>query len=141
MKCTIIIDKTREEEILIYVHERNELIDEIERITTEKQLVGYLREEIITLNMNDVFCFTIVGGKLYAVCKNEKYLLKTRLCSIEEQLDNNFVKINQSSIVNIKKIQKFDASISGALKVVLKNGYTDYVSRRNIKFIKERLGL
>lgn len=143
MKCTVILDKTREEEILIYAHQRTDTIDEIERMATDtaSQLIGYLRDEIAKLDVKDVYCFTVDGGKLFAVCENEKYLLKARLYNIEEMLDKNFIKINQSSIANINKIGKFDASVSGTLKVIFKNGYTDYVSRRNIKNVKERLGI
>lgn len=143
MKCTVILDNAREEEILIYAHQRTETIDEIERIAmgATLQLTGYFRGEIVKLDIKDVYCFTVDGGKLFAVCENEKYLLKTRLYNVEEIVDKNFIKINQSSIANINKIQKFDASISGTLKVIFKNGYTDYVSRRNIKTVKERLGI
>ena len=143
MKVTVILDKTREEEIVIYAHEKSELICEIERMITERpvQLIGYLDDEILRIDLKDVYCFTIDGGKLYAVCENKKYLIKSRLYTVEEVIDKNFIKINQSSIANISKIHKFDASISGTLKVVFKNGHIDYVSRRNIKKVKERLGL
>lgn len=143
MKCTVILDKTREEEIVIYAHQKNEMIFEIERMAQEKplQMTGFLNEEIVRLESQDIYCFTVEGGRLYAIGENEKYLIKARLYNIEEILDKSFIKINQSSIANVKKIQKFDASISGTLKVIFKNGYTDYVSRRNIKNVKERLGL
>ena len=143
MKCTVILDKTREEEIVIYAHQKNEMIFEIERMAQEKplQMTGFLNEEIVRLELQDIYCFTVEGGRLYAIGENEKYLIKARLYNIEEILDKNFIKINQSSIANVKKIQKFDASISGTLKVIFKNGHTDYVSRRNIKNVKERLGL
>ncbi len=143
MKCRVIIDNARDEEIIIYVHKKTPLIDEIERMATGEcqELIGFCDNEIIKLDVKDVFCFTLDNGKLFAVCENEKYFLKTRLYNVEETLDKNFIKINQSSIANINKIQKFDASISGTLKVIFKNGYIDYVSRRNIKKIKERLGI
>ena len=89
----------------------------------------------------EVFCFIVENSKVYAICDDKKYLLKLRLYNIEQTLDKDFIKINQSSIANINKIQKFDASIGGTLKVIFKNGYTDYVPRRNIKHVKERLGL
>lgn len=143
MKCTVILDKTREEEIIIYAHQRTPLIDEIERVSKndKTQLVGYSEDEIIKLDANDIYCFTVEGGKLYAICENQKYLIRARLYNIEEMHDRSFIKINQSSIANISKIKKFDASISGTLKVIFKNGYSDYVSRRNIKNVKERIGL
>ena len=143
MKCTVILDKTREEEIVIYAHQKNEMIFEIERMAQEKplQMTGFLNEEIVRLEPQDIYCFTVEGGRLYAIGENEKYLIKARLYNIEEILDKSFIKINQSSIANVKKIQKFDASISGTLKVIFKNGHTDYVSRRNVKNVNERLGL
>ncbi len=143
MKCTVIIDKVRDEEILIYAHKKSEIIDEIERIAAnaEAQLIGYLRGEIVKLDIRQIYCFSVEDGKLYAVCENQNYLIKARLYNVEQMLGKGFVKINQSSIANISKIQKFDASVSGTLKVIFKNGYTDYVSRRNIKKVKERIGL
>lgn len=143
MKCTVIIDKVRDEEILIYAHKKSEIIDEIERIAAnaEAQLIGYLRGEIVKLDIRQIYCFSVEDGKLYAVCENQNYLIKARLYNVEQMLDKGFIKINQSSIANISKIKKFDASISGTLKVIFKNGYTDYVSRRNIKKVKERIGL
>ena len=49
--------------------------------------------------------------------------------------------INQGCLVNIDKIDHFDASISGNLIIYLKSGYKDYVSRRQIKNVKERIGI
>ena len=60
---------------------------------------------------------------------------------LEEMLDDSFVKINQSCIANIKKIDRFKATVGGSLTVIFKNGHIDYVSRRNLKNVKERLGL
>ena len=80
-------------------------------------------------------------NKVCAVLKDETYQLKERLYTLEEKLPQVFVKINQSCIANIEKIGRFDASISGTLKLTFKNGWTDYVSRRQLKSIKERLGI
>ena len=143
MKCTVILDNTREEEILIYSHQRTQLIDEIERLSADgqKQLTGFFREEIVNLDIKDIYCFTVDGGRVFAICEKERYLIKSRLYNVEKMLDKSFIKINQSSVAQVSKIQKFDASISGTLKVIFKNGYVDYVSRRNIKAVKERIGL
>ena len=143
MKCTVILDTNREEEILIYAHQKTELIEQIKALANDKAetLNGYLRGEIVKLDLRDVFCFTVEDGKLYAITESKKYLLKARLYNIEDICDKSFIKINQSSIANINKIEKFDASVYGTLKVIFKNGYVDFVSRRNIKNVKERLGL
>ncbi len=141
MKCTVVLDDSREE-IIIYAKEKTTLIEKIEQLASENEtsLLGYKSDEIIPLEFDDVYCFVVENNKVYAVCEKEKYLIKQRLYKIEQMVDKSFIKLNQSSIANIKKIKKFDTSIGGALKVVFKNDFVDYVSRRNIKNIKERLG-
>lgn len=142
MKCRIFIDKEHEEEILIYAHEKTKLVETIEQIVSddEFELIGYKDREAVRLNANDVFCFIAEDNKVYALTENEKLSLKFRLYQIEEKLSENFVKINQSCIVNINQIDRFDASFSGTLVVIFKNGHTDYVSRRQVKKVKERFG-
>ncbi len=143
MKYTLNLDKTREEEIIIFAHEKNELIESIEKLVQNDNLtlIGYKDQQIFKLDIKDVFCFTVEGNKIYAILENNKLQLKQRLYLIEQALDNTFVKINQSCVANIKKIDHFDASISGSLIVVFKNGHRDYVSRRQIKAVKERMGI
>ena len=143
MKCELHIDKNTDEKVLIYAHEQNKAVEEIKSFVENQdiELVGYKDGEIEKLNPNKVNCFIIENGKIYAITDDDKYHVKLRLYNLEEMLGESFIKINQSCIANIRKIKKFDSSISGTLSVVFKNGYIDYVSRRNIKSIKERLGL
>ncbi len=142
MKLQIVIEKNRDEEILIYAHEKTPLICEIEELVNNNSfdLTGYTENEIVKLNLNDIYCFITEDNKVYALTEIGKYRLKTRLYQLEDNL-NNFVKINQSCIANIKKIDRFKATVGGSLTVVFKNGYVDFVSRRNLKNVKERLGL
>ncbi len=143
MKYTTVIDKLREEEVIIYAHSRTPEVEEIERFVSGQvsELTGYIDRSAVKLELAEIHFFTVEGGKVYAVTQTEKYLLRLRLYMVEEMLDDNFVKINQSCIANIKKIKRFDACVSGAMRVMFKNGCTDYVSRRQLKTVKERLGL
>ena len=142
MKLKIFVDKTKEEEILIYVHEKNGLVEEIERLVSENnfELIGYKDNEAQKLSLLEVNCFICENNKVFALTE-EKLAVRLRLYQIEDLLDDNFVRINQSCIANIRKIEKSQADFSGALTVVFKNGYRDYISRRNLKKVKERLGV
>ncbi len=142
MKCTTIIDDTKDEEVIIYAHEVNNLVKEIELLIQSNLLefIGYRNNTINKLIPSDIYSFTVADNKIFANTANEKFQIKRRLYEIEQMLDNNFVKINQSCIVNVKKIEKFEVSFGGALLVLLKNGYKDYVSRRQLKIVKERIG-
>ena len=143
MKCQTIVDAEREEEVVIYVREKSMISDRIEAFVKEvsSELIGYNENTAVNLKLDDVFCFMVEDGKVYALTESEKYRLRQRLYLLEEMLDVSFVKINKSCIANIRKIKKFDASFSGTLTVVFKNGYRDYVSRRQLKKVKERIGL
>ena len=142
MKITIITDKTKDEEIIIRVHEKTELIEKIEKLVNETSdgFIGYKENEAMMLDINDINCFITENNKVFAMT-DEKLLIKERLYKVEEKLSENFIKINQSCLANIKKIVKVQATFSGSLSVVFRNGYTDYISRRNLKNVKERLGV
>lgn len=143
MKLQIVIDSNRDEEIIVYAHNKSPLVIEIEELVNSHSvdLIGYTENETVKLSLNDLYCFFTEDNKVYALTENEKYRLKSRLYQLEENLNNNFVKINQSCIANIKKIDRFKATVGGSLTVIFKNGYVDFVSRRNLKNVKERLGL
>ncbi|MBQ8409504.1 MAG: LytTR family transcriptional regulator [Clostridia bacterium] len=143
MKFSLFIDKEREEEVIVYARQKNKLADKIEELVMSEniELIGYTDHEIIPLKLSDIYAFSVEDGKVYATVENKKLVIKHRLYVIEEMLDNSFVKINQSCIVRIDKIKSFEASISGSLMVNMKNGYRDYVSRRQLKYVKERLGI
>ena len=143
MKLTLHIGTQHEEEVIVYANERNALTDGIEQLikNTNEPLIGYKNETAIPLQTADIFCFTVENDRVFACTAKDKLLIKARLYKIEEVLPACFVKINQSCIVNITKIQRFDTGITGTLSVKLQNGFCDYVSRRNLKTVKERMGL
>lgn len=143
MKYELIIDKEKEESIIIRAHEKTELINQIEELLkmSECKVIGYYEDEIIPVNFNEVFAIYTRDSKVYINVNNKDYLIKERLYQIEEMLDTSFVKINQGCIVNIKKILKFENSITGSIKVILKNGFSDYISRRELKNVKRRIGI
>ena len=144
MKYTIIIDENHEEEVIVYAREKTKLTDEIERLVSDNSLglIGYDKNgEGVKLTADEVCCFTAEDSKVYAITEKEKLRLKCRLYQLEEMLPDNFVKINQSCLANIRKISRFDTSVSGTLLIKFKNGYKDYVSRRQMKAVKERFGL
>lgn len=143
MKCYTYIEETKEEKVLIYAKERTKLIDEIESLveSVNIDLTGIYNDEIIKIDINDVICFLSENNKVFALINDKKYQIKQRLYQIEDMNLDKFIKINQSCLANKKKIKKFESTIGGSLKVVFKNGYVDYISRREVKNVKQRMGL
>ena len=143
MKVKIIIDPTRDEEVVIVAHRLTPLVEELQRLASEKplELVGIRDGESTVLEYAQVTRFTVEGDKTYACAEGGRYRIKQRLYQIEQQMPPYFVRFHQSCLANLRQIGRFEASYSGTLRVVFKNGDVDYVSRRNVRKVKERLGV
>ena len=88
----------------------------------------------------EVYSFYSEGQRVIAMDKDKKYTIQKKLYELEEEFGSlNFVRISKSEIVNYKKIKSLDMSLSGTIKVVMKNGYETYTSRRNVSKIKQLL--
>ena len=87
MKFRLIIDKEQEEEIVVTVHRRSPLIDEIEALISKysDRIPGYTEDDIKMLSVLEIECVTVLDGKTYAIdSKNCHYRLKQRLYELEE---------------------------------------------------------
>ena len=143
MKCTVIIDGEHEEEVIIYAKKMTDDILEISELINKNNsdLIGYNQQEAVVLSHNDIICVFVEDGRVNAMTDEGVYRLKERLYTLESTLGASFVKINQSCIANTKAIQKFESSFGGSLRVVFKNGHTDYISRRQLKAVKTKFGI
>ncbi len=144
MKCFTFIDNKQEEKVVIYAKEKTSLVEEIEKLvsSTGVSLTGTYEDTTILIDPIEVACFIVEGGKIFALIGEKKYQLKERLYQLEDMPFNEyFVKLNQSCLGNIKQMKEFKTSIGGATLVIFKNGYKDYISRRELKHVKERIGL
>lgn len=142
MKLNVFVDKTKEEKIDIYIHEKRQIIDDIKNLLSEdNEILCYKEGEIYKLTFSEIVLFSVENEKISVYTENEKFFVKGRLYMVEEKMPDFFIKLNQSAIGNLRKIKKFDCSVSGTLKVTFRNGLTDFISRRQVKAVKERLGL
>ena len=91
------------------------------------------------LPLVSVYSFYAEGQRVFALDEKEKYVVSKKLYELEEQYENHFVRISKSELVNVKKIKSLDLSLTGTIKVIMKNGYETYSSRRNVAKIRERI--
>ncbi len=143
MRFKLIINKEKDEEVVITAHQRTALIDEIETLIQKHagpdRIPGYTGEDIKMLSVSDIECVTVLDGKTYAIdSKNHRYRLKQRLYELEQQLPPSFIRINKSTLANQARLDRFTVTYSGAVDAVFKCGYTEYVSRRCFAQIKRR---
>lgn len=144
MKFRLIIDSSKEEEVVATVHQPSVLTDRLEALilayTGEDTVCGYTEEEWKLLPFSEIECITVLSGKVYAIHQTgQHYRLKQRLYELEAQLPEYFIRINKSALANRNRLECFSATYSGGVDAVFRCGFREYVSRRCFAQIKRRL--
>lgn len=143
MKFKLIIDKTKDEEIVATVHSRSELTDKIEALVMDHsgpdRIPAYTEDDMKMLRFSDIECITVLDGKTYAIdTRDRHHRLRHRLYELEELLPSSFIRINKSALANENRLDRFAVTYSGAVDAIFKCGHTEYVSRRCFAQIKRR---
>lgn len=146
MKFKLIIDNSKEEEVVATVHARSPLTDAIEALIQNAsgtdRVTAYTEDEMKVLSFSQIACITVLDGKTYAIDETGKqYRLKQRLYELEAILPGCFIRINKSSLANEHHLERFAAAFSGGVDAVFRCGYREYVSRRCFAAIKRRYDL
>lgn len=88
----------------------------------------------------DLMSFYAEGQRVMARDDTKTYIISKKLYELEKEYEDLcFVRISKSEIVNYKKIRSLDVSLTGTIKVIMKNGYETYTSRRNVTKLKDLL--
>lgn len=109
---------------------------------TPQVISGCKNEKIEVIEQEDLIRIYAGSGKVFAVTEKGEYTVRFRLYEIEKRLNHNqFVRISNSEIINLKKVNNFDLSFTGTIRVELTNGTATYVSRRYVSKLKKILGI
>lgn len=121
--------------------EVNKIVDKLSK-ETPQIISGSKNEKVEVIEQGDLLRVYANAGKVYAVTDKGEYTIRLRLYEMEERLNHNqFVRISNSEIINLKKVENFDLSFTGTICVKLVDGTTTYVSRRYVSKIKMILGI
>lgn len=146
MDVELSIEKERlKPKIVIHTNEVTSEINELVRRLSdynERVLVGYLNEEAILLNLEDIYRIYSQGQKVVAETQKEKVYLKFRLYELEEKLaGTRLIRISNSEIINLRRVKSLDLSIAGTISMKFDNGEKSFVSRRYVDKIKHFIGI
>lgn len=97
--------------------------------------------DIALLEFSDIYMFRVEDKQVNVYTENTNYLVKKPLYQVEEDLDQSFIRISKTTIVNLKKINRVAPSLKGMMFLELKNGLKDNISRKYLPDFKEALGL
>ena len=141
MQIEIKIDETLSEPRIIIM--TNKITDEIselmQRLAEEKPrlLAGFKKETVSLLEQEKIIRIYAANSKVFAVTEDDEYQVRLRLYELEDRLDRKFfVRISNSEIINLRKIEEFDMSFTGTICVSLSNGAVTALHRQNQTIIR-----
>lgn len=138
MKVEVIINKEMtNDKIIIYAKEKDSKIESIVNYIQNMDIIAYKNNESYILNLDEIESFYTEAGRIVVRTVQDKYITKNRIYELEEKLKNTrFIRISNSEIVNIDKVQKMEYGTGNICLYFKSNNFT-YVSRRYIKRVKE----
>ncbi len=146
MEIEIKIDGNyKEPKIIILTEKMSDEINLLVKKITEdvpQMIAGFQNDQLKVLEQDEIFRIYTANNKVFANTSDGDYSLRLRLYELEERLEkNDFVRISNSEIINIRKVKAFDLSFTGTICVKLIDGTVTYVSRRYVPKIKQILGI
>lgn len=146
MQVEIKINKEQKEPQIIIITDK--ITDEIDvlikKLSEDKtKIISGFRDGVFEiLQHNDIVRIYSANQKVYVVTIKGEFTTRLRLYELEEILNyNQFIRVSNSEIINLKKVKNFDLNFSGTICVVFFDGQVTYVSRRYVARIKKVLGL
>ena len=93
------------------------------------------------LSGQDIYMVRVVDRETRLYTEREEYNTRKRLYELLDQLGGGFMQISKSCIVNLSYAESVEAGFGGSLLLKMKNGLSDYVSRKYLPGLKDYLGI
>ncbi|WP_164670837.1 LytTR family DNA-binding domain-containing protein [Virgibacillus doumboii] len=146
MKVNIDIDeKNTEPSITIQTNEWSEELEEIVAIIKRKnrqRLFGVEVDQTILLDPKTIEFVYAEKRRVFACIGNRNVEIRMKLYEIEDILaPYEFMRFSKSVIGNLNQIERFELSFNGNLCVYFHSGNKEYITRKYVAAIKNRLAI
>lgn len=144
MKINIDIDKNNTEtSITIKAKEWTAELKEIISFLNRKQpqrLFGVDNDQTVLLEPEEIDFVYAKNRRIYAALNKQSVEIRMKLYEVEEALATyDFMRFSKSVVGNINRIQRFELSFNGNLCIYFHSGNKEYITRKYVPAIKERL--
>ena len=109
--------------------------------TKDAPVLAERNERTFLLTGQDIYMVRVTDGKTMLYTKAEEFSTRKRLYELLDQLGGGFLQISKSCAVNLSYAESVEAGFGGSLLLKMKNGLSDYVSRKYLPGLKNYLGL
>jgi len=115
----------------------NDFIEYIKKYD-KKKIVINKENELVQIDLNHIIFF--YSDKKYNYCKTvkEEFRIKSKLYELEK-MNENFLRISKSCVINIEQVKCFDLGQTGKIIVRFNDDSEQIVSRRKIKEVMNYL--
>ncbi|MFU2181287.1 LytTR family DNA-binding domain-containing protein [Streptococcus pluranimalium] len=99
-------------------------------------------DDIVILKLSDLRAVEVDGNYLVIYYQNRRISTRQRLYQFKEKVGSqDMIQVSKQSLINIRHLERMEASFSGNMTAFLTGGLKIAVSRRYLKALEERLGL
>lgn len=102
-------------------------------------ITAYDNGRIVVLKRKDLFMIRAEDGRTRLYTEKAAYDSAKPLRDFESL--SGFMRISKFCVINLEEIKCFEPMFSGALRVVLKNGLNESISRKYLPEMKKYLGM
>lgn len=128
-------------ELLIRCENEKELYKVLHALQSiHEKIKGIKYDRTYMIELSDILYFDTVDKKTFCYTMNDVYEVQYRLYELENVLDDHFIRINKSSILNMNYLDHIRADFGGRIMCTLTNKETLSVSRQYAQGFKRKLG-
>lgn len=137
-------DNKEDIDVLITASEKDEevrtLIDRVSDPLSGTLTVYDADGRTLTLAEESIVSLSSSNKKVKILADEGEYELRMSMQDVEKILNPRaFIRISRYEIINLRKVEHFDFTVSGTLRIGMSGGRETWASRRSIPQIKERL--
>ena len=142
MAIRIIIEENveiEEEKVIILCKKLSKkLMKAIDLLKSKDTLIVYKSSAMHKIDVESIYYFESVEKKLFVYTDNEVYESKDKLTAIEQEMNEDFIRISRTMIVNWQKIESLKPILNGRLEARLDNEERLIISRQYVTELKKR---
>ena len=132
--------------ILIRTDQKTQMVEDIvhaiEACTDSRYplIAGYRDNEMELLSQRDIIRVYVEARKVRIYTSERTYDSRKTLSFLETVLNTDrFIRISRFEIVNIRRISRFDFSVSGTVHILFDDGSVTWAARRYVRSIQHAL--
>ena len=104
-----------------------------------QKLIGLQRDKEYLLRLEDVCFISSSDKRTFLYTAQGCYESMLWLYQMEEQLNDDFIRINKATIINMEHVTSMHADLGSRIRVYLDTGHQHMVTRTYVKAFKQKL--